>query len=113
MKKYLAVIVILLGFCGCDRAISNAYVSIKDTAVMKQSNQVKGYVVIKEPMDKRIFMTNPPRADIPSLEDPSFKNTSNVVGRQRNGTGKAMANVFLADNKSVEQTIKDVITKVF
>jgi len=66
---------------------------------------------IKSITDNRSFMDKPPTPDIPSLgqggiekNDPAL--IQRAVGRKRNGFGKAIGDVFLAEGTSVQTMVR-------
>jgi uncharacterized lipoprotein YajG len=70
-------------------------------------------VYIRDIRDNREFQVRPRSADIPSFG--SKKNISNpqiqcrTVGRQRNGYGKALGNVFLREDQKIENVVYEAI----
>lgn len=67
-------------------------------------------IYINSVTDKRIFEFKPSEPNIPSL-DPSEPQTDDIkaraVGRKRNGYGRAMGDIVLNANQTVNSVIKD------
>jgi len=73
--------------------------------------------VIRSTTDARQFMDKPPTPDIPSLgQGGVLKHNSELrsraIGRKRNGYGKALGDVFLEENNSVQNLVINTLTNV-
>ncbi len=73
--------------------------------------------VIRSITDARQFMDKPPTPDIPSLgQGGVLKHNSELrsraVGRKRNGYGKALGDVFLEENNSVQNLVINTLANV-
>jgi len=73
--------------------------------------------IIRSITDARQFMDKPPTPDIPSLGQGgvlkhSTELRSRAIGRKRNGYGKALGDVFLEDNNSVQNLVINTLTNV-
>lgn len=73
--------------------------------------------IIRSITDARQFMDKPPTPDIPSLgqggaSKHSTELRSRAIGRKRNGYGKALGDVFLEENNSVQDLVINSLTNI-
>lgn len=73
--------------------------------------------VIRSITDARQFMDKPPTPDIPSLGQGGVLQhnselRSRAIGRKRNGYGKALGDVFLEEDNSVQNLVIDTLRNV-
>jgi len=74
-----------------------------------------GDIVIKDILDNRQFEAKPASPSTPSiknnLESASAEKLSTMIGRQRNGYGRAMGDVALIEGKNVEGEMRALLTE--
>jgi len=73
----------------------------------------KGPIYVSSVTDDRIFQNKPSDPSIPSIDGDistlSAVEKDRMIGRQRNGWGKAMGDVALADNETVTERVKALV----
>ncbi|WP_269524184.1 YajG family lipoprotein [Coraliomargarita parva] len=73
----------------------------------------KGTVYVGEVKDNRVFMNNPGSPSIPSIDgdvnEMSAEERLCMIGRQRNGFGKAMGDIATENNETVLDLTKDLL----
>ena len=76
-----------------------------------------GTVFIGEIVDNRVFEQKPAQASTPSvagnLAETNAEQRSRLIGRQRNGYGKAMGDVALAGDSTVQQEVRKLLVEGF
>lgn len=103
--KGLLLTVAIFSFTGCISR-GGLKISVPEESMAK-SNGMQIY--IRSIQDNREFQVRPKSPNIPSfglksdIGNPAVK--CRVVGRQRNGYGKAMRNVFLDENQKIEEVV--------
>jgi hypothetical protein len=104
---FLFVGVMALAGCATNRGYLN--ITIPQETMVKENGK---QVFIRSVVDNRVFEKKPATPDIPSLgfskgepEDKAIK--SRAIARKRNGYGKAMGDILLKENQSVESVISD------
>ncbi|MCP3941449.1 MAG: hypothetical protein GY710_08210 [Desulfobacteraceae bacterium] len=116
IKIFLAMVTILLflGGCAANRGIVN--LQIPEPNISTNFNGKT--IFISSVTDNRIFQQNPISPDIPSLGFGGADNASNdlkkrAIARKRNGFGKALGDILLEENQTVESIIKKGLIKSF
>lgn len=105
---------ILLVSCATNRGIVN--LKLPDAKVISQANGSQ--VFIKSVSDDREFQENPKTQDVPSLGFGGAANASidikkRAIARKRNGFGKALGDILLEKNQTVETVISDALKRSF
>lgn len=116
IKTFLAIAIIslLLGGCATNRGI----VSLQIPEFSMSTNSNGKTIFINSVTDNRTFQQNPSSPDIPSLGFGGADNTSSdlkkrAIARKRNTYGKALGDILLEENQTVESIIKKSLTKSF
>ena len=116
IKTFLAIAIIslLLGGCATNRGI----VSLQIPEFSMSTNSNGKIIFINSVTDNRTFQQNPSSPDIPSLGFGGADNTSSdlkkrAIARKRNTYGKALGDILLEENQTVESIIKKSLTKSF
>lgn len=82
-----------------------------------QHPAAKGTVTIASIHDMRVFQNNPSDPRTPSIKgDHNAMNAADkarMVGRQRNGFGKAMGDIALPASQSVQTKVRDLLAEAF
>jgi hypothetical protein len=77
----------------------------------------KGTVAITSVVDKREFQNKPPQPSTPSVDGDVTKLSKSqlgtMIGRQRNGYGKAMGDIALTGDSSVEKEMRQLVAEAF
>lgn len=77
----------------------------------------KGTVAIAGIQDLRVFQNNPSDPSTPSIDGDhttmSAADKSRMVGRQRNGFGKAMGDIALPSSQSIHSKTRDLLAEAF
>ncbi|MCX5694849.1 MAG: hypothetical protein NT014_07030 [Candidatus Omnitrophica bacterium] len=103
----LSTVIFLLTGCISSRGFK---IDVPQNSMVKP-NGIQVY--IRSIQDNREFQVRPRSADIPSFG--SKKNIGNpqiqcrTIGRQRNGYGKALGNVFLSEDQKIETVVYEAI----
>ena len=66
--------------------------------------------------DRRVFETAPRTASVPSLKGNEIDDkaiTSRAIARKRNGYGKALGDILLPEGRTVEDLVRESLTKSF
>lgn len=75
----------------------------------------KGPISVAKVTDERHFENNPPQASIPSIDGDVKKASKEMldtmIGRQRNGFGKAMGDVAVAPPETVETQVQALVSE--
>lgn len=73
-------------------------------------------VIIDKYTDHRTFATNTSTPDQPTYDPSEVFNDevkAKIIGRKRNGYGKALGDVVLAKNLTTEKIVKNIVSKAF
>jgi len=105
---------LILGGCATNRGVVS--LQIPQANVAKQSNGET--IFIRSVTDNRAFQESPSSPDIPSLGFGETGTASNdlkkrAIARKRNTYGKALGDILLKENQTVESIVKDSLTKSF
>ena len=104
----LSIVVLVLGGCATSR-------SIVDIKVSPGPNPANGKEVkIVQITDGRKFEVAPKTQSIPSLSEEEIKDskiTSRAIGRKRNTYGKAMGDLMLPEQRTVQDLVREAMTK--
>jgi uncharacterized lipoprotein YajG len=104
----LAITLFLAGGCATSR-------SIVDIRVVPGADPINGKPVkIIRVTDSRKFEVAPRTQSIPSLSEEEIKDagtTSRAIGRKRNTYGKALGDFLLPEQRTVQDLIREAITK--
>lgn len=110
MKLKLAFVVVAALLSGCvtgTRTIDLAPPAPTSTG------DASGTIYIGDITDKRVFEAKPADPSTPSVKGDLAKTSKEklktLIGRQRNGYGKAMGDVALPDGASVETEMRDML----
>ena len=108
---FICMPVILLGSgCATNRGIV-------DVRILEPQNPASGTAVtILRVTDKRVFEEASRVASVPSLKGGEIGDkaiTSRAIARKRNGYGKAMGDILLPDGRTVENLVREALTKSF
>ena len=104
---FLAAVIFILTGCVSSRGLK---IVVPQETIVK-SNGIQVY--IRTVSDNREFQIRPSSPDIPSfgskkdIGNPMIK--CRAIGRQRNGYGKAMRNIFLDENQKIEGVIYEAV----
>lgn len=114
LSIFIIGIMLLLSGCATNRSVLN--LSLPETGA--EAPQNGGKVFIASVLDQRVFQENPKTQDIPSLGFGGAENAADelkkrAVGRKRNSYGKALGDILLDENQSVETVIKNALEKAF
>lgn len=105
---FLLIIAFVLSGCATSR-------SIVDIRVSPGSNPVNAKAVKTVRItDSRKFEVSPKTQSVPSLNEEEIRDskiTSRAVGRKRNGYGKAMGDFMLPEQRTVQDLVKEAMTK--
>ena len=109
-----AFVVLFLGGCATNRGVVSLQISEPKTP----SNFNGKTICINSVTDDRTFQQNPPSADIPSIGFGGADNASKelkkrAIARKRNGFGKALGDILLEEDQTVESVVKKALTKGF
>lgn len=110
----VAFFIFFLSGCATDRAVVN--LKIPEANIAPQSNGKS--IFIGAVTDNRTFEENPSSPDIPSLGFGGAGSASDdlkkrAIARKRNSFGKALGDILLPENQTVESTIRDSLTRSF
>lgn len=107
----LIALVLFAGGCATSRGV----LDIRPNAI--PDNPASGRaLVIASVVDNRKFELKPASPEIPSLKngeigDDTIK--SRAVGRKRNGYGKALGDILLPEDRTVNQVVEEYLTRAF
>jgi hypothetical protein len=105
---FLSIVTLVLGGCATSR-------SVVDVRVSPGPNPANGKAVkILQIIDSRKFEVAPRTQSVPSLNEEEIKDskiTSRAVGRKRNGYGKAMGDFMLPEQRTVQDLVREAMTK--
>ena len=87
------------------------------TPMVETAEQTAGTIYISTIEDSRQFEQKPAQASTPSvtgkLADTTAEQRARLIGRQRNGYGKAMGDVALANESTVQQEVRRLLEAGF
>ena len=110
-RKFLTIALIAFILSGCAASRSTFDLSVPQG----QHSDVIAYVKLLEVADQRKYETNPRDPSIPSLGDAAqIENraiTSRALARKRNGWGMALSDIMLPEGRTVEQVVREAVTK--
>ncbi|MGZ4925957.1 MAG: hypothetical protein ACXV4B_05830 [Halobacteriota archaeon] len=110
-KLGVTALVLVWLMTGCAATRSTFDVPITQA----QPATIKGFVKIVEVKDVRRFEAAPRNPSVPSLQNAEeIKDraiTSRAVARKRGGFGAAMADILLPEGRTVEQLVREALTK--
>jgi len=90
---------------------------IVDVRVSEPQNPASGpAVTIFRVTDKRVFEAAPRVASVPSLKGKEIDDkaiTARAIARKRNGYGKALGDILLPEGRTVENLVREALTKSF
>jgi hypothetical protein len=107
----LAVLALAGLLSGCAATRSTFDVPIAQAP----SDTARGFVKITQVRDQRRFEVAPRKPSTPSLQnpdeigDPAIR--SRAIARKRGGYGNAMADILLPEGRTVEQLVREAVTK--
>ena len=111
-RKFFTVAMIALTLSGCAASRSTVDLSV---APISQHSDAKAYVKLLAVADQRKYEINPRDPSIPSLgnaaqiEDRAI--TSRALARKRNSWGMALSDIMLPEGRTVEQVVREAVTK--
>jgi len=116
MKRYILLLTILILLSGC--ATNRGVVSLQIPKANKPTRLNDESIFIKSVTDNRIFQEKPSSPDIPSLgfggaDSSSTDIKKRAIARKRNTYGKALGDILLEENQTVESIIKDSLIQSF
>lgn len=107
----ICVAALLLSGCVTGRRA----IALETPVTVVTQAPTKGTVAIVSIVDQRIFQNKPTEPSTPSLNGDVNKADRGVlktmIGRQRNGWGKAMGDIQLAGGDTVEQQMRRLVTE--
>jgi len=109
--SFLSAVLILMSGCA-NMGDTNLALTppVPDPSAAKNGKSV----YINMPFDARVFENKPATPEISSISDGNLNVPQNtIIGRTRNGYGKACGNVFLADNNTINKLISDAVKNAF
>lgn len=105
----------LLACSGC--VVGRRTIDLEVPTAPKIVDGSKGTVSIISITDQRKFENKPPQPSTPSIDGDvttlSKAERGRMIGRQRNGFGKAMGDIALADNQTVENQMRLLVAEAF
>ena len=105
---FILLSVLMIGGCATSR-------SVVDIKVTPGPNPANGKAVkIVQVADSRKFEVSPRTQSIPSLNEEEIKDSkisSRAIGRKRNGYGKAMGDFQLPEQRTVQDVVREAMTK--
>ncbi|MBE0507477.1 MAG: hypothetical protein IBX50_12295 [Marinospirillum sp.] len=104
----LVVLSLFLGGCATNRGVLDLNVPATSSAVNPNGKTV----YINSVKDNRVFEERPATPDVPSLGLGGSANSSEslkkrAIARKRNSYGKALGDILLPENKTVETVVAD------
>ena len=119
MKKLFKTIILLFAasfiLTGC--AFSRSELDLSEAISNDiQTAENEKTVIIDKYTDHRTFATNASTPDQPTYDPGEVFNDevkSKLIGRKRNGYGKALGDVVLAKNLTTEKIVKNIVSKAF
>jgi uncharacterized lipoprotein YajG len=106
-----AAILVISG-CAATRSTLDIPVPVAESDAVVNP---KAYVTIVRVTDARRFEASPRDPSVPSLRNPADLEDSMIrsraVARKRGGFGKAMADILLPEDRTVEQLVREAATK--
>jgi len=113
-RHVIAVLVLAWLMAGCAATRSTFDVQSAPSP-QAQPVSAKAFVRLTEVKDVRQFEAAPRNPSVPSLQDPKeITNpaiTSRAIARKRGGFGAAMADILLPEGRTVEQVVREAVTK--
>jgi hypothetical protein len=110
-RKLLITGMIALTLSGCAASRSTFDLSVTQT----EHSDVKAYVKLLQVADQRRYEVNPRDPSIPSLGNAAQIDdraiTSRAVARKRNSWGMALSDILLPEGRTVEQVVREAVTK--
>jgi len=104
----LIIIMFILTGCATNRGYLN--ITVPQETISQQNGM---QVYIRSIQDNREFQIKPSSPDIPSYgskKDQAEQTMKNrTIARKRNGYGKAMGNIFLDENQSVQTVVYEAV----
>lgn len=115
MKMHVSlVLALVLTAGGCVTGTRTIQTTVPETT---SAVDARGTVFLGDIADKRSFEENASQADVPSvrgkLSETTPEQRAHLIGRQRNGFGKAMGDLELANNATVQQEIRRLLEAGF
>ena len=111
IKLALTALVLAWLMSGCAATRSTFDVPIAQAP----SDPARGFVKITQVRDQRRFEAAPRNPSTPSLQNPEEIGdpaiTSRAIARKRGGYGNAMADILLPEGRTVEQLVREAVTK--
>ncbi|MEE8059041.1 MAG: YajG family lipoprotein [Pseudomonadales bacterium] len=105
-------LLVTLVLAGCVTGTRNIQLTPPEYSSGKSAS---GLIYIASIEDKRIFEQKPKNPSTPSvkgnLSSASKEKLSTLVGRQRNGWGAAMGDVALPEGQTVQEKVRELLTK--
>src|SRR5262245_65653082 len=101
---------VFVGGCAINRSVLKVQVQPSTDPASGQE------VSIMKVTDNRIFELKPAKPSTPSLKAGDVTNkaiTSRAVARKRNGWGMTMGDILLPEGRTVEDLVKEALTKAF
>lgn len=99
----------LLSGCAATRSTFNVPIA------QAPSDTARGFVKITQVRDQRRFEAAPRNPSTPSLQNPEEIGdpaiTARAIARKRGGYGNAMADILLPEGRTVEQLVREAVTK--
>lgn len=105
--KFLSVLILSLNLAGCVTSRSHFHLDIPAEKTQPSNGK---QIYIRSIVDQREFQDNPPTADIPSLGHGGLRKAgpeirSRAIGRKRNSFGKALGDILLNEDQTVNSVI--------
>lgn len=111
IKLGLRLFVIASFLSGCVTGTRNIDLRVPE---YKNSKSGSGQIYIDVINDNRLFEARPSRPSTPSVKSDLAKlskdELSNLIGRQRNGFGRALGDVALPEGESIQQKVRELLT---
>ena len=111
-----SIFTIIMFLTGC--ATNRSVVSLKMPDITTPAQQKGSKVFIKSVSDLRVFQENPKTQDIPSMGFGGAGISTDdlkkrAIGRKRNTYGKALGDILLNENQTVESVTENAIKQSF
>jgi hypothetical protein len=112
--RFIAILLVALSTSACVTGTRSIELATPEQVA---STPAKGSVYIAQIVDQRTFEQKPAQASTPSvngnLASTSAEQRSKLIGRQRNGFGKAMGDVALANDGTVQGEVRRLLEQGF
>ena len=110
-RNFLIIAMMAITVSGCAASRSTFDLSV----AQREHSDANAYVKLLQVTDQRRYEVNPRDPSIPSLGDAAQIDdqaiTSRALARKRNGWGMALSDILLPEGRTVEQVVREAVTK--